>query len=176
MLTPSLDASEFTRWYWTVAELAAFAGELGLSRRGPKSALTERIRATLAGEPVVDPPLRRRTRLTPPITRATVIPDGLVLSRELRDWFVAEVGHDFRANEALRRFLAEESGRTLGEALECYLVSRWAPSATIGEQFEFNAFVRAWWERHPDGTDSELRRAWARWRATPIDQRQESPS
>ena len=170
-LTPTIAAAEFSRWYWTVAELAAFATELGVSRRGPKAALTERIRATLAGETVVEPPPVRRTRLAPPMSRATVIPDGLVLSRELRDWFVAEVGPGFRANEVLRRFLAEEAGRTLGDALDCFEATRHAPSAAIGAQFEYNAFVRAWWERHPDGTADELRSAWTRWRATPVDER-----
>ena len=170
-LTPSLGAEEFSRWYWTTAELAAFAGELGVARRGPKAALTERIRARLAGERVEAPPPVRRNRLVPPLSRATVIPGGLVLSRGLRDWFIAEVGPGFRANDALRRFLAEEPGRTLGDALDCYLATRHGPSPAIGEQFEYNAFVRAWWERHPGGSAEALRSAWARWRATPADER-----
>ena len=170
-LTPSLGAEEFSRWYWTTAELAAFAGELGVARRGPKAALTERIRARLAGEQIPTPPPVRRHRLVPPLSRATVIPEGLVLSRGLRDWFIAEVGPGFRANEALRRFLAEGSGRTLGDALDCYLATRDVPAPAIGEQFEYNAFVRAWWERNPGGTTEALRSAWARWRATPADER-----
>jgi len=155
-----------------MAELSTFAGVLGVTRRGPKADLTERIRASLAGETVPATAAPRRVRLSPPFSRATPIPDGTVLTRALRDWFIGEVGPAFRANGALRRFLANGSGRTLGEALECYRSAEPRSSSPIGAQFEYNAFVRAWWARHPDGTAEALRSAWVAWRATPVDERQ----
>lgn len=169
----SLDAAQFTRWYWTMAELVAFAGELGVSRRGPKAELAERIRATLAGEEVPAPQHSGRVRLPPPFNRDTPVPDGTVLSAALREWFVEQVGPSFRANDALRRFLARGSGRTLGEALECYEAAGAVPARPIGAQFEYNAFVRRWWARHPGGTVDQMRADWANWRATPVDQRVE---
>ena len=172
-LVAALDATEFMRWYWTTAELRTFAGTLGVARRGPKVELSERIRATLAGEVVAHRQQPRRVRLSPPFSRDTPMSDGVVLSRALRDWFIGEVGPTFRANAALRRFLANGSGHTLGEALACYLGTDPLSAPPIGSQFEYNAFVRSWWARHPGGTVDDLRSAWAVWRATPVDERRD---
>lgn len=173
-LVEGLDAAEFTRWYWTMAELSSFAAVLGIARRGPKAELAERIRARLAGESGATRGGQggpRKARLSPPFGYDTVLPDRVVLSRELRDWFIGEVGPSFRSNAALRQFLADGQGRTLRDALACYLATRHDAAPPIGAQFEYNAFVRSWWARHPDGTAGELAQAWRRWRESPVDER-----
>jgi hypothetical protein len=120
----TLGAEEFSRWYWTRAELVEYARILGISTAGSKVRLSERVCAALAGEQLVEPTPARRYRLSPPIDDDTVLPGAVVLTRELREWFIGRVGPEFRANTALRAFLSNGGGRRLGEALEVYLAGR----------------------------------------------------
>jgi hypothetical protein len=101
------------------------------------------------------------------LTRDTVLPEGVVLSRQLRDWFEAELGPGFRADGHLRKFLSEGAGLTLGDAADHWRETRGVPAGEIGEQFELNRFIREWWKANPDGTRDELREAWLEYRSTP---------
>lgn len=165
-------AAEFSRWYWTVAELRPFARALGVSSVGVKADLSSRIAAALRGD--TPPPAARgpaRQRLAPPFTRATVIPAGVVLSRELREWFVSEIGPQFHADQHMRDFLRAGAGNTLGDAVDHWYATRDAPRPQIGAQFELNRFTRAWRVANPGGSREELLAAWAQYRASPADQR-----
>jgi hypothetical protein len=169
--TGELTAEEFGRWYWTKAELVLFARTLGVATGGSKLDLSTRIRCALAGvpAPVAKPAARNRVR--GPLTPSTQIPAGVVLSRELRDWFTAQVGPTFRFNGHLREFLANGAGRTLGEAVDHYLATRASPPEDIAEQFEYNRFARAWRANHPDGAAEQMRSAWWEHRSAPTDAR-----
>lgn len=165
-------AAEFSRWYWTVAELRPFAQTLGVSSAGVKAELSARIAAALRGErPQASPSSTRRARLEPPFTRATIIPAGVVLSRQLRDWFVAEIGPQFHSDQHMRDFMRAGAGQTLGEAVDHWYATRDAPRPEIGAQFELNRFTRQWRAANPGGSHAELLTAWAQYRATPADER-----
>lgn len=170
-LVPDLDAQEFTRWYWTVAELRPFAQTLGVSSAGVKSELTARIAAALRGEKLPEVARPTRQRLEPPLTPATVIPPNVVLSRELRDWFAEQIGPQFHSDHHMRDFMRNGAGRTLGEAVDHWYATRGAPRPEIASQFELNRFTRQWRAANPGGSRDELLAAWAQYRATPADQR-----
>ena len=159
------------RWYWTVAELRQIARDLGVPTGGRKAELAARVRAALAGESLPRPESRHRARLEGELTRDTVIPDGVVLSRHLRDWFVSELGEGFRADRHLRDFLRNGTGRNLGEAADHYRATRDAPPAEIEPQFELNRFTRLWWKANPSGSREELNRAWREYREAPAELR-----
>ena len=167
----SLGPGEIGRWYWTRAELARIARELGISTGGRKAELAERVRAALAGEPLPRVRTRSRTKLEGELGRDTVIPEGVVLSRHLREWFEAELGPGFRADRHLREFLRDGAGKTLGEAVDHYRSTRDAPPPEIEPQFELNRFTRLWWEANPGGTREELLEAWREYRESPTDRR-----
>jgi hypothetical protein len=131
-----------------------------------------RIEAELAGEPLPERPMQKRTRLEGGLSRKTVIPEGVVLSRHLREWFEAELGPGFRSDRRLREFLRTGAGKTLGDAVDQYLATRDSGPVEIEPQFELNRFTRLWWEANPDGTREELREAWRQYRDTPAELRQ----
>jgi hypothetical protein len=169
--SPDLDKAEFERWYWTQAELRQIARGLGISTGGRKDELAARVSAALAGRPLPKEAPRRRSRLEGPLSRETVIPEGLILSRNLREWFEGEVGADFRADRRLREFLQEGAGKTLGEAVDHYRATRDQPLSEIESQFELNRFTRRWWKANPGGTRAQLLEAWRLYRETPVERR-----
>ena len=180
VLSHSLSAAEFRRWYWLKSELIAFCRDHGLPSSGAKTALTARIDAHLAGRRM------RRTSRTSRTGRATTRPadrdhrraapmpttfrpetrvgPGWRCTRALRGFFEAQVGKGFRFNGALRAFIAAGDGRSLATAVAVYRRSLETPHrpSRIAPQFEYNRFMREFHARHPGRSHADAVAAW--WR------------
>jgi hypothetical protein len=167
--------AELTRWYWLKTELIGYAREQGIVSTGSKADLIERIAAHLDGRPLAPAaagrPSAGSAQLSGPLDADTVIPAGQRASRALRAYFIDAVGPSFRFDDAMRTFIADGAGRTLGEAVDHWNATRDRPRTDIGAQFEFNRFIRDWHRDHPSGTRAGARAAWARYRSLPVDRR-----
>ncbi|MFI5527511.1 DUF6434 domain-containing protein [Kitasatospora sp. NPDC051853] len=170
-LTSELSGAELRRWYWTLDELTVLARAMGVPRGGGKAALTERLAAVLDGAAVAAPVRRAKAgrQLAEPLGADTVIPEGQRCGQVLRAYFEREVGPGFHFDAAMRAFVAEGAGRTLGEAVRHWHGSReeMARPQEVGAQFEFNRFLREWHAGHPDGSRGAAVAAWQAYRALP---------
>lgn len=175
MLTVSLPAQEFLRWYWLKAELETFARELGIRATGSKDLLTARISAALAGQTFEEPTAIRRTagqQLSAPLSPTTVIPVGQRSSQVVRAWMIEQIGPGFHFDATMRAFFAQTDGtQTMQDAVDHFFATRDQGATVIDDQFEFNRFTRAWHAKNPDGSRAELLSDWRTYRDTPIDQR-----
>lgn len=172
-LTTELSEAEFRRWYWLKSELIGFARSEGFSTSGSKPELADRIAAFLDGKPL-PPPKRARNasrHIEGPIGRSTVIPPNQTASQQLRPFFVEEIGSSFRYDHFMRTFLAENAGRTLGDAVDHWYETRGVEPPETLEQLELIRFTKAWHLAHPDGTAAECRAAWRTHRSLPVDRR-----
>lgn len=173
-LSPSLTGAELRRWYWLKDELLAFARVIGVSTRGGKQELTARLAAALDGEPPQPPTSPSRpaaAALAGPLTAATVIPAGQRCSQQLREFFTAEIGAGFRFDAAMRDFIADGAGRTLGDATRHWHATRGDEPREIGAQFELNRFLRDWHAAHPGASREAALAAWRDHRSRPADGR-----
>ncbi|MEU3315950.1 DUF6434 domain-containing protein [Streptomyces sp. NPDC006662] len=173
-LTAALSGNEFSRWYWTLAELTVLARELGVPRGGGKAVLTERLRAALDGGAAPAEPPRRRSasrQLAAPVDGFTVIPEGQRCSQVLREYFRREIGAGFHFDASMRAFVGEGAGRTLADAVAHWHATREtaARPQEISPQFELNRFLRNWHAEHPAGTRAEALAAWRAHRGRPRD-------
>ena len=173
LLTQGLSGAELRRWYWTKAELVAFARSVEIRTSGSKEQLTDRLADRLDGrveraEPRRAPPA---AQLTGPVTSATVIPPGQRCSQLLRAFFRSEIGPSFRFDGPMREFVSTANGAaTLGDAVEHWRRTR-HQQREIGRQFELNRFTRQWHREHPGGSAEQLRAAWLAYRSQPTDAR-----
>lgn len=175
---PALDATltgaELRRWYWTLAELAALARELGVpvGGGGGKAALAQRLAAVLDGAPVPPAPPRapRGQQLAGPLHGGTVLPPGQRCSEALRAWFAGEIGPAFRFDAPMREFVAGGAGRTLDEGVAHWHATRGAAPREIAPQFELNRFLRARRATHPGEPREAALAAWRTRRARPRDE------
>lgn len=173
-LTAAITGTELLRWYYLRAELVDFARQIGISTAGGKKELTDRLVAALDGQPI--PPPTRVTRSTSAplegeLSLDSVIPPGQRCSQQLREFFVGQVGTQFRFDAAMRSFIADQSGATLGDAVNHWHRTRSDAPAPPAEQFELNRFTRQWYLEHPHGSREDLRRDWLIYRDTPTDRR-----
>lgn len=173
LLAEALSGAELRRWYWTKAELVAFARALGVRTSGSKEQVTDRLADRLDGRGERSEPERRPAapQLSGPVSAETVIPPGQRCSQLLRAFFESAIGASFRFDGAMRDFVSAADGAaTLGDAVEHWHRTR-HESREIGWQFELNRFTRQWYLEHPRGTALQLRAAWVDYRSQPTDAR-----
>ncbi len=164
--------TELRRWYWMKAELLAECRRRGLPTSGSKPDLTERLAADLDG---VDPPTpaRRTTssrRLPEPLADDTPIRPGQAATQQLRAFFVERIGSGFRYDVFMREAIAA-GDTTLGELVAHWYATRDAEPPPTLPQLEYVRFTRAWFAARPDGDPAACRRAWAEFRALPVELR-----
>ena len=162
---------EFVRWYWTLAELQAFARTLGVRVSGAKADVKARIAAQLGGRP--QPSAARPAtsdQIVGPLSADTVIPAQQRATQDLRRYFEQEIGPSFRFNGHMRALLAQ-GGVTLGDAVAHWHETLGSELPPQSESLEFNRFTKAWHRAHPEGAAGEARAAWKRYRALPEDER-----
>jgi hypothetical protein len=173
-LAPQLSAAQLRRWYWLRSELTDFARRMGVSTAGSKQQLTDRLAAALDGEPLPPVSPRRRTptgQLEGALSVNTVIPIGQRCSQVLRTFFLEHIGTQFTFDAAMRSFIFDHAGSTLGDAVNHWHATRAKAPRPIDAQFELNRFTRQWYRDNPGGNRIELQRAWTAYRNTSTDQR-----
>jgi SAP domain-containing new25/Domain of unknown function (DUF6434) len=177
-LSPSLDATEFRRWYWLKQELVDFAKQEGLSASGDKPNLANRIALFLGG---VNPQVAgastkvvRQTvskRLSEPLTLETALGPKQASSQQLREFFVEAIGPRFSYDIHMRTFLASNETKTLGEAVAHWHATRNTAKPETLPQLELVRFTKAWHRAHPAGTQVECRTAWKLYKSLPVEER-----
>lgn len=173
-LERGLDEAEFRRWYWTLAELRAFARDLGVGASGAKAEVADRIAAALGGRSAARnarSPARASSTLPGPLTQQTLLPAGQSATQQLRAYFLEVIGPSFIFDGHMRRFLTQSEGATLGDAVENWHRTRGTELPPQSSSLEFNRFTRHWHRDHPEGSAADSRAAWKRYRALPVDER-----
>lgn len=166
LLTRALTADDFRSFYWLKAELLAFCREQGLSTRGSKIDLTERIALFLdtgqRSAPVQTPRRASGDSLPEMLTRATIIGANWRCGERLRAFFLQEIGPRFHFNGVMRNFICLGAGQTLGAAIDAWQANQAAPhtATDIAPQFEYNRFMRNFFKSHPNQTRQDAIAAW----------------
>jgi SAP domain-containing new25/Domain of unknown function (DUF6434) len=164
-LEPSIPVAEFRRWYWLKSELVTFCRHNGLGTGGSKPQLAARIDAYLCGNAVPAVIQAKRNALMPKVfTRDTIISAGWRCSPALGAYFRGVCGAGFRFNAAIRQFVHEGQGKTLGEAATHYeqSVAPGAPRQPIIAQNQYNQHTRDFFANYPNATRKECLAAWYR--------------
>ncbi|MFK7804978.1 MAG: DUF6434 domain-containing protein [Anaerolineae bacterium] len=156
---------DFLDFYWLKNELTDFCREVQLSTSGSKQEITKRIAHFLETGERLKPAPKRKAEASMPETfsRDTVIEDGWRNSQALRAFFEAEIGKAFHFNVFLRDYITNSGvGQTLGEAIDGWHESKNRPkgSSEIGEQFEYNRHLRAFYDANPGAPRAEAIAAW----------------
>lgn len=170
-VTLDLDANEFDRWYWPVAELQEFCQLLGVSRSGRKAELRERVAAALNGEE----PRVRKHKMKPSapsfdwgkaaLTDETVMTETITFGRNVRGYFKGKIGKRFVCHSDFMDWVRAHPGLTLNDAVMAWqaLEARKADPQFRREIAECNNYLnylRDIRDAHPDLTHEEAKRCW----------------
>jgi hypothetical protein len=162
-LTPKISIDDFKNHYFLKKELIDFCSQNNLPTTGSKIELNHRIVHFLETGKIAKIATPSITKKMPKeLTRETVITKGFKLGKELRAFFLQELGSSFHFNQIMRDFIQQEIGKTLGDAIKAHEKDQQLPKKTknIAPQFEYNRHIREFFQSHPDKTLAEAIAVW----------------
>lgn len=149
-LNKELDSETFKSFYYLKEELVRFCRENNLPVSGGKMELTDRIARFLdTGEVKKTSPKRKSTVNIGTITENTKIEPDIVCSEKHRAFFKEKIGKSFSFNVGFQKWLKSNTGKTYGEAVNAYyqiLEEKKKGKSTIDKQFEYNTYIRDFFE------------------------------
>ena len=171
---------ELRRWYWLKSELVEHAKALGLRSSGGKFTILDRIAHffdTGARQWPGDVKTKARSKFdwhSEVLTPETVITDSYRNSQNVRRFFKAHVGPQFKFNIAFMDWMRSNAGQTLADAVAEFNRQagvRNAPDFTseIAHHNQFNQYTRDFLADNPDLCMADVRRVWALKRQQPSD-------
>ncbi len=163
-LNKDLDSRSFLNWYWLKEELAGFCKACGIPASGSKKDLTGRIAHYLDTGKVMDAPKTKRSAsAVTSITLDSLIEPDFVCSEVHRAFFKEQIGASFSFNVAFQKWLKTNTGKTYKEAVEAYheiLTEKKKGKTVIDKQFEYNTYVRDFFEANKGRSLDEAIRCW----------------
>ncbi len=166
--------AELKRWYWLKDELAAEAKRLGLKCSDNKFAILDRIAHFLdTGETSLPSDSKpgpgssfdwHSAALTP----ETVITDSYKNSQNVRRFFKAQVGDQFKFTIGFMDWIRLNHGATLADAVAEYRrMTAAGEKAPIRDHNQFNQYTVDFLKDNPGAGMDEVRRVWVLKRALP---------
>ena len=156
--------------YWLKLQLIDFCKKNGLSAAGSKKDLEQRIELFLSSGSKAKPDSNKRTGLRD--SCQTLTHDTLVVNYKndaaTRRFFIEQIGQHFRFDAYLRQFTNQKNitkNLTYGDLVDGWLKEesrRKDPDhqSCIGEQFEYNQFIRDYFANEKGKTRSDAINAW----------------
>ena len=172
---------EFNRYYWLRTELAAFCRSKGMSARGSKQELSDRI--TFLLKEGRRPPVVQEGRKVNSdfdwskelLTPQTIITDSYKNGKNARAFFQQQIGPHFTFNVRFIQWMRDNTGKTLHEAVDAWkaMESDKDSVTIIAPQFQYNQYMRDFLADNPSRTPADARSCWNKKKQLPAPHRYE---
>ena len=163
-LNNKLDSKTFKEYYYLKEELVDFCRKNNLQTTGGKIELTDRIAKFLdTGERTTSNHNARRTQIIDEITLDSIIEDNFICSEKHREFYKKEIGNSFKFNVLFQKWLKNNAGKTYKESIDAYykiLVDKKNNKTTIDKQFEYNTYIRDFFNDNKDKTLDDAIKCW----------------
>lgn len=163
----TIDEYNFRNGYYLKEELVEFCKENSLPTGGSKAELTERIAIFLKTGEVCARNTSSKKKASigsESIDECSLIEDNFVCSQKHRVFFENKIGKSFSFNVRFQKWLKANAGKTYKDAIEAYkqiAKDNKENKATIDSQFEYNRYIRDFFE---DNHDKGLKDAIVCWK------------
>lgn len=167
---PDTDANNFLKRYRLKQELQAFARSQGMDASGGKTDIAARIQHFLkTGQfPNAVKAAAKKSSFdwnSAPLHSETRITDNYRNTRNVRNFFIKQIGPGFSFNVDFLAWLKQHVGHTLGDAVLQWKKIRHSEATgkvkkEPAAQFEYNRYIRAYFADNPEGTLGEAIRCW----------------
>ena len=170
-LDKNISLNDFNELYWLKQELVDFCRNIGISTSGGKIKIAERIRHYLStGELLKTETLKIKPTSKfnwdkEKLTRETIITDNYKNGENIRRFFINEIGSHFTFNVIFMKWVKENRGKTLGDAINEWnriynLKKEKNYVSEIDPQFEYNKYMRAFLNDNPDFSSQDAMKFW----------------
>lgn len=160
-----IQTSTIRSHYFLKEELINYCKVNHLPTSGSKEMLINRIAYFLeTGKILVEVKEKvKRAQVPNTITNDTIIEENFVCTQKHRVYFEHAIGPTFKFKVAFQTWLKQHAGKTYQDALVAYEELRVAQKHTptiIGKQFEYNTYIRAFFEANKGKTLQEAIQCW----------------
>lgn len=159
-----LDSKTFKEYYYLKEELIDFCRKNDLQTTGGKLELTERIAKFLdTGKKTYKTHIARKTKIVDDITLDTIIEENFVCSEKHRAFYKEQIGNSFSFNVVFQKWLKSNAGKTYKNSIEAYyqiLEDKKNSKTTIEKQFEYNTYIRDFFEDNKDKSLEQAIKCW----------------
>ena len=150
-LNNQLDSKTFREYYYLKEELINFCRRNNLQTTGGKIELTDRIAKFLdTGERISKLHDSRRTKIIDEITLDSIIEENFVCSEKHRAFYKKEIGKRFSFNVLFQKW----------NAYYKILEDKKNNKTTIDKQFEYNTYIRDFFNDNKDKTLDDAIKCW----------------
>lgn len=154
----------FLDHYFLKKELINYCKKNGLSAIGNKEELSQRILYYMETGKALNPKKEQfKPSVIQTITLETCIEENIVCSQTHRAFFKKHIGKRFSFNTQFQEWLKNNAGKTYAQAIEAYQQiekEKKLSKTTIPSQFEYNAYVRAFFASNKDKVLSQAIQCW----------------
>ncbi len=172
---PKLDINislkDFSEYYWLKEELTNFCKETGISTKGGKIDITNRIRHyLLTGKKLhhnkkTDNVISSFDWKTSHLNHNTIITDNYKNGENVRRFFTREIGKHFKFNVIFMKWVKQNVGKTLGDAITEWhrihvLKKDKSFISEIEPQYEYNRYMRAFLADNPGLSGKDAMKYW----------------
>lgn len=163
-LNLQLDEETFRSFYYLKEELVSFCKAHDLPSSGGKIEITNRIAHFLSTGKTLP-----ATQVSKPkadigiIAEDALIEANFVCSEKHRTFFKEKIGKGFSFNVAFQKWLKANTGKTYAQAIEAYhsiIEEKKLGKTTIDKQFEYNTYIRAFFENNKGLSLDEAIQCW----------------
>ena len=162
-LTKDLTPDEFKQYYFLKAELKDFCRGEGLKGSGSKQDLENRIIHYLAtGNELAEPKIKQKPNVTlTEITLDLKLGENFKCSEDKREFFERHIGNGFKFKVKFQKWLKSNPDKTYGDAIEAYYeIQNSGEKTEIGKQFQYNQYIRDFFEDNDDKSLDDAIRCW----------------
>lgn len=164
ILDMNLDSKTFKEFYYLKEELVNFCKNNNLQATGSKEELTDRIIEFLeTGKKTFKTHNKVKTNTPDIITLDTKIESNFVCSEKHRKFYKEQIGNNFSFNVLFQKWLKNNTGKTYQESIEAYyqiLEDKKKNKSTIDKQFEYNTYIRDFFECNKDKSLDDAIKCW----------------
>lgn len=170
-LDKKISLEDFNDFYWLKKELVSFCRVIGISSKGGKIEISDRIRTYLStGEIVKQVKNIHKTKskfdwANEILTKSTLITDSYKNGENVRNFFIQEIGPRFSFNVIFMKWMKENIGKTLDDAItEWKRIDELKKDrnyvSEINPQFEYNRYMRAFLKDNPNLSSKDAMTYW----------------
>jgi hypothetical protein len=168
-LDKNISLKDFNEFYWLKRELIVFCRSVGISTSGGKIEIAERIRLYLSTGEITKTKKVKSTSTfnwnNEILTRETIITDNYKNGENVRSFFISEIGAHFTFNVIFMKWLKENIGKSLGDAIIEWirifdLKNDKNYVSEINPQFEYNRYMRAFLKDNPELSSKDAMKYW----------------
>lgn len=164
ILDINLDSKTFKEFYYLKEELVNFCKDNNLQATGSKEELTDRIIEFLkTGKKTFKTHNKAKAKIPYIITLDTKIESNFVCSEKHRKFYKEQIGNSFSFNVSFQKWLKNNAGKTYQESIQAYyqiLNSKKKNKTIIDKQFEYNTYIRDFFNENKDKSLDEAIKCW----------------